>query len=277
MREEARGHSRGIVPIAAAALGVALLLGAGTAQAGVKYLGDGAIQNARGGWDLPKQGACPADATAKTRPDCVARRFVAKDSAACTALGASGAYSWSTGVCNDLVNTTQTACQKADGPLLERRRERLRRRHAGRRPQRDQLRPARRHVGDDRGLHGRVGDAGPGRLGLRRGRAAHVQRRGRPVPALPQHRDAVQRASRPRHELHADAGPQEHGPARRQDLQAVGRASVLLHGQGDGHRRARVRRRGRDVGPDDLPRRRLREHHQLDQEHHHHHAPAPST
>ncbi len=111
MREEARGHSRGIVPIAAAALGVALLLGAGTAQAGVKYLGDGAIQNARGGWDLPKQGACPADATAKTRPDCVARRFVAKDSAACTALGASGAYSWSTGVCDDLTNKTEAACK----------------------------------------------------------------------------------------------------------------------------------------------------------------------
>ncbi len=187
MREEARGHSRGIVPIAAAALGAALLIGAGTAQAGVKYLGDGAVQNARGGWDLPKQGACPADPTATTRPDCVARRFTAANSAACTALGATGTYSWSTGVCNDLVNKTEAACKAAT----------------------DRYWNAAASVcavvmqDDDRNaincaqhggtwvtsgnLHGRVGHAGPGRRGVRRGRPPDELGRGRRVPALPQH------------------------------------------------------------------------------------------
>lgn len=94
------------------ALGAALLLGAGTAQAGTKYLGDGAVQNSRGGWDLPKQGSCPAEVAAKTRPDCIARRFNAATSAACTALGPAGQYPWSTGVCTDLVNASQAACQK---------------------------------------------------------------------------------------------------------------------------------------------------------------------
>ena len=77
MRVEARRHQWGF-----AATALALLLGAGTAQAGIKYLGDGAVQNSRGGWDLPKQGSCPADLTAKTRPDCIARRFTAATSAA---------------------------------------------------------------------------------------------------------------------------------------------------------------------------------------------------
>ena len=95
---------------AALAMGAALLLGGGTALAGTKYLADGALQNSRGGWDLPKQGACPADLTATTRPDCLARRFTAASSGACTALGPAGRYSWSTGVCNDLVNTTQATC-----------------------------------------------------------------------------------------------------------------------------------------------------------------------
>lgn len=110
MRVEARKGSWRIATAAMLAFGAVLLLGAGSAQAGVKYLGDGAVQNARGGWDLPKQGSCPADLTAKTRPECVARFFTAANSAACTALGASGQYSWSTGVCVDQVNTTQAAC-----------------------------------------------------------------------------------------------------------------------------------------------------------------------
>jgi hypothetical protein len=94
------------------AFGAALLPGIAGAQ-GIKYVSDGAVHNSRGGWDLPKQGSCPADATAKTRPDCVARRFDAANSAACTALGQAGWYSWSTGVCTDLVNTTQAACEAA--------------------------------------------------------------------------------------------------------------------------------------------------------------------
>jgi PKD repeat protein len=113
MREEARKHTWRIAPAAGLALGAALLLGAGTAQAGIRYIGDGAVQNSRGGWDLPKQGACPADPTAKTRPDCIARWYTAANSAACTALGTAGQYSWSTGSCADLVNTTQAACEKA--------------------------------------------------------------------------------------------------------------------------------------------------------------------
>ena len=110
MRSEARRRLGVFGSAVAVAMGAALLLGAGTAQAGVKYVGDGGVQNARGGWDLPKQGACPADPTATTRPDCVARRFKAADTTACTALGAAGWYSWSTGVCNDLTNTTQATC-----------------------------------------------------------------------------------------------------------------------------------------------------------------------
>ena len=113
MRVEARTRLGRIGSAAALAFGAALLLGAGSAQAGTKYFADGAVQNSRGGWDLPKQGSCPADLTATTRPDCVARRFAAASSTACTALGAAGWYSWSTGVCNDLVNTTQAACNAA--------------------------------------------------------------------------------------------------------------------------------------------------------------------
>ena len=108
MRKEA---IRQLAGIAILALGAALLHGVASAQ-DIKYVSDGAVQNSRGGWDLPKQGSCPADLTAKTRPECVARRFDAKDSAACTALGAAGRYSWSTGVCTDLVNTTKAACEK---------------------------------------------------------------------------------------------------------------------------------------------------------------------
>ena len=111
MRVEARRRLGRIGSGAVLAFGAALLLGAGSAQAGTKYYADGAVQNSRGGWDLPKQGSCPADLTATTRPDCVARRFKAASSAECTALGAANAFSWTTsGVCNDLVNTTQAAC-----------------------------------------------------------------------------------------------------------------------------------------------------------------------
>ena len=114
MREEARGHSRGIVPIAAAGPGAwRCSSGQGPPRPASSTSVTAPSRTPAEAGTFPKQGACPADATAKTRPDCVARRFVAADSAACTALGASGAYSWSTGVCNDLVNTTQTACQAA--------------------------------------------------------------------------------------------------------------------------------------------------------------------
>lgn len=108
---EARKRFRGLGSTAALAFGAVLLLGAGSALAGTKYFSDGGVQNSRGGWDLPKQGACPADATATTRPDCVARRFKAANTTECTAAGPANSVSWTTsGVCNDLVNTTQAAC-----------------------------------------------------------------------------------------------------------------------------------------------------------------------
>lgn len=94
--------------LAGLALICLLALNFGEASAAVQYLNDGARQNAAGGWDLPTQGTCPADPTKVTRPDCLALRIVAASSGACTtALG-----SWTTsGVCNDLVNTNQTACE----------------------------------------------------------------------------------------------------------------------------------------------------------------------
>ena len=87
MRVEAERNSWRIASTAVLAFGAVLLLGAGSAQAGVKYVGDGAVQNSRGGWDLPKQGSCPADLTAKTRPECVARFFTAANSAASVPSG----------------------------------------------------------------------------------------------------------------------------------------------------------------------------------------------
>lgn len=93
------------------ALTALMLLGSGMAGAQVRYLDDGAIPNTEGGWDLPAQGSCSVDALNQpTRPDCVALRIVAANSTACTtALG-----SWTTsGVCNDLINTTQVACEAA--------------------------------------------------------------------------------------------------------------------------------------------------------------------
>lgn len=81
----------------------------------VVLLGDGAVQNNRGGWDLPAQGTCPAGAAQgytgiDTRPECVALRLNVNP---CT-----GNYSSTTnGVCNDLVNNTQNLCQAAPDRL----------------------------------------------------------------------------------------------------------------------------------------------------------------
>jgi hypothetical protein len=92
-------------------LGIAFLALAATcagARAAVQYLNDGAIQNAtEGRWDYPAQGACPADPTRPTRADCLALRLPIAQ-ASCVAPN----YSWNTsGVCNDLVNTTQADCE----------------------------------------------------------------------------------------------------------------------------------------------------------------------
>src|SRR5262245_20978977 len=92
-------------------LSIALLALAATwagAWAAVQYLNDGALQNpTSGGWDLPAQGTCPADLTKTTRADCLALRLAIVQ-ASCVAPN----YSFVTsGVCNDLVNTTQAACQ----------------------------------------------------------------------------------------------------------------------------------------------------------------------
>jgi len=92
-------------------LSIALLALAATwagAWAAVQSLDDGALQNATsGGWDLPAQGTCPADPTQPTRADCLALRLPILQ-ASCVAPD----YSWNTsGVCNDLVNTTQVACE----------------------------------------------------------------------------------------------------------------------------------------------------------------------
>ncbi len=92
------------------AIAALMLLGVSAVGAQTRFLDDGAIPNAAGGWDLPAQGTCPADLNQPTRPDCVALRIVAANSTACTtALG-----SWTTsGVCNDLINTNQAACEAA--------------------------------------------------------------------------------------------------------------------------------------------------------------------
>ncbi len=99
--------------MAALALVLPLLLDWSTARAAVQYLGNGALQNANGGWDLPAQGTCPADPSKVTRPDCLALRLNIVQ-ASCVAPN----LSWTTGgVCNDLVNTTQGACQAAPDRL----------------------------------------------------------------------------------------------------------------------------------------------------------------
>ena len=129
-------RSRSVLATAAALLPVLLLvLGAGPASAATQYLRDGAKQNAKNGWDLPKQGTCPSDPTAKTRPDCLARRFTYVcsnqaylDQASCLAGGGtwdaatsgtickSPNYSWATSnVCNDTTRTTSDACVSEGG------------------------------------------------------------------------------------------------------------------------------------------------------------------
>jgi len=100
--------------MAVLALAIPLVLGGEGAWAAVQYLGDGALQHAQGGWNLPNTGSCPADLSQTTRPDCLALRFSAyTTSADCTAAGTGGANrSWSTGVCNDLVNNAdQATCE----------------------------------------------------------------------------------------------------------------------------------------------------------------------
>lgn len=107
------GTLRGrISPRTAIALAVGLVLGAPSAWATIQFMNDGAVQNSHGGFDLPSQGTCPAGALQgytgiDIRPECVALRLNIVQ-ASCVSPN----YSWTTsGVCNDLVNTTQTTCQ----------------------------------------------------------------------------------------------------------------------------------------------------------------------
>src|SRR6185436_14581510 len=75
---------------AALILSAPLIPGMTTAWAAVQYLGDGSLQNSQGGWNLPTQVTCPA----------------------------TNLRSYTTsGVCNDLINTTQPACQAAPDRL----------------------------------------------------------------------------------------------------------------------------------------------------------------
>ncbi|MFN7975976.1 MAG: carboxypeptidase regulatory-like domain-containing protein [Acidobacteriota bacterium] len=115
MNQKARILSGGNARTAALqTLSLALALGVGMTWAQgqvLQYTRDGAYQDATsGGWDLPKQGSC-SDASATTRPDCQALRLNYSSQTNCTNAG----HSWSTGVCNDLVNTTQSACNGAPG------------------------------------------------------------------------------------------------------------------------------------------------------------------
>ena len=89
------------------------------AMAQITYLDDGAVPNTRGGWDLPAQGTCPAGTAngytgIDTRPECVALRLNIVQ-ASCT----SGSnLSWTTsGVCNDLVHSTQATCEATEDRL----------------------------------------------------------------------------------------------------------------------------------------------------------------
>ena len=80
------------------------------------YLDDGALQNSSGGWDLPDKGACAADPTKTTRPECVATRFPTyTTSSTCVVSNSPNApiRSWSTGICTYDTATTQTACETA--------------------------------------------------------------------------------------------------------------------------------------------------------------------
>ena len=95
---------------AAIAVAAALVLGTGGLWAATQYLNDGARQNNNGGWDIPTQGSCTTDVSKATRPDCLALRLVAASTAVCTAAPIFGAWTTS-GVCNDLINTTQVTCE----------------------------------------------------------------------------------------------------------------------------------------------------------------------
>ncbi len=89
------------------ALTALMLLGPGMAGAQVTYLGDGAIPNAAGGWDLPAQGTCPADLTKTTRPECVALRLEHRSGE----LRRARPTAWTTsGVCNDTLAHDRGAC-----------------------------------------------------------------------------------------------------------------------------------------------------------------------
>ncbi len=94
-------------------IALGFLLGANNAFAAIQFLDDGAIPDpATPGWMLPPQGTCPADPTKTTRPDCLALRLNIGQ-ASCT-----GNYSWSTGVCNDLVNNAGQAVCEGKGNRL---------------------------------------------------------------------------------------------------------------------------------------------------------------
>ena len=98
-------------------LALPLLFGVSGAWATIQYLDDGAVQNSQNGWNLPAQGTCPAGAAQgyagiDTRPECSALRLNIVQ-ASCT-----GNYSWTTsGVCNDLVHTSQATCEPAGDRL----------------------------------------------------------------------------------------------------------------------------------------------------------------
>ena len=80
------------------ALTALMLLSPGIAGAQVQMLGDGALQNTYGGFDLPAQGTCTVGSNPTTRPLCLALRLVVTPPATCaTLLG-----STSSSLCNDL-------------------------------------------------------------------------------------------------------------------------------------------------------------------------------
>ncbi len=116
MNPRTGSHLRNRLFVAVLALVIPLLLGGAGAWAAVQYLGDGALPNSSGGWDLPNNGSCYPDATKLSRPECLALRFPAfTTSATCISPVAPDVApyikAWSTGSCNDLINTTQAACE----------------------------------------------------------------------------------------------------------------------------------------------------------------------
>jgi len=123
MNPRTSGLLRNRLIVAVLALAVPLLSGGVSTWAAVQYLGDGALPNSSGGWDLPNGGACYPDATKLTRPECLALRFPAFiSSATCTAPVAPDVApyikAWSTGVCNDLVNNADQATCEAQPDRL---------------------------------------------------------------------------------------------------------------------------------------------------------------